>query len=72
MCEEAHLEDAWRLLVEGVEVQVCFEHNVRVGRLQRHQRQTDMVVGGVEAEATRQFCDLQAALVCQQRLPDEE
>ena len=72
LCEEAQLEDAWCLIVESVEVQVRFEHDVRVGRLQRHQGQTDMVVGGVKVEATRQFCDLQAALVCQQRLPDEE
>ena len=72
LCEEAQLEDTWRLLVEGVKVHVCFEHDVRVGRFQRHQGQTDMVVGGVEVEAARQFCDLQAALVRQHRLPDEE
>ena len=72
LCEEAHLEDAWCLLLKGVEVHVCFEHDVRVGRLQRHQGQTDVVVGGVEVDAARQFRDLQAALVLQFRLSDKE
>ena len=72
LCEEAHLEDTWLLLVEGVEVHVCFEHDVRVGCLQRHQGHADVVVGGVEVEATCQFRDLQSALIRQHRLSDEE
>ena len=72
LSEEAHFHLPRVLVVEGVEIDICLCHDVRIGGLEGCQRQSDMVEGGVKCQSTRELIDHNAALFLEVCLAHEE